>query len=130
MITFFVINLTESKTKAKAKTLAIDFSNPTESDYAALANTCNGLDIGILGMYNLLDTCFFMLMNWYPYLFNPLVNNVGRSHELPVAFAETAVEEQQAIINININATLRVTQIVLKNMIQQCVLLSTFFSRL
>ena len=45
------LNITESKTQAKAKILVIDFSAPTESDYSALANTCNGLDIGILGMH-------------------------------------------------------------------------------
>lgn len=49
------------------------------------------------------------------------VNNVGKSHEMPVSFLETPVEEQQAIIDININGTLRVTKVVLKNMLHQYV---------
>lgn len=47
------------------------------------------------------------------------VNNVGRSHEMPVAFAETALNEMRSIIDINVNGTLRVTQIVLNKMLQQ-----------
>ncbi|KAL5531903.1 hypothetical protein ACEPAF_5466 [Sanghuangporus sanghuang] len=85
----------EALSKAKTKTLVIDFLAPTEEDYSALSATCSGLDIGIL------------------------VNNVGRSHEFPVSFAETRLEEMQSIININTHATLRVTQIVLRNMLQQ-----------
>ena len=54
----------------------------------------------------------------YPY---NLVNNVARSLEFPVPFAESTLEAQHAIVNINISATLRVTQIILKNMIQQYV---------
>ncbi|KAH8115472.1 3-ketoacyl-CoA reductase, partial [Phellopilus nigrolimitatus] len=82
-------------TSSKTKILAIDFSAPTESDYRALEEVCNELDVGIL------------------------VNNVGRSHEFPVSFAQTTLDEQQAIINININGTLRVTQIVLNKMLAQ-----------
>ena len=43
---------------------------------------------------------------------------------MPVSFAETDLDEQKAIININVNGTLRVTQIVLKNMLAQFVLRS------
>lgn len=53
------------------------------------------------------------------------MNNVGRSHEYPVSFAETPLEEQQSIININVNATMRVSQIVLGNMLQQYVCASS-----
>ncbi|EJD07953.1 3-ketoacyl-CoA reductase [Fomitiporia mediterranea MF3/22] len=85
----------EAQTKVKTKTIAIDFSAASETNYKALASACAGLDIGVL------------------------VNNVGRSHELPVSFVETPLDEQQSIVGINIKATLRVTQIVLKNMLQQ-----------
>lgn len=46
-----------------------------------------------------------------------LINNVGRSHEMPVPFAETTVSEMKSIIDINCHATLRTTRIVLKNMV-------------
>jgi 17beta-estradiol 17-dehydrogenase / very-long-chain 3-oxoacyl-CoA reductase len=47
------------------------------------------------------------------------VNNVGRSHEMPVYFAETTEEEMNAIINININGTLAITRIILPKMIEK-----------
>ena len=50
------------------------------------------------------------------------VNNVGRSHEMPVAFVETSLGEMRSIIDINVNGTLRVTQVVLDRMLQQSVL--------
>ena len=46
-----------------------------------------------------------------------LVNNVGKSHDLPVSFAETPEEEMKGIINVNVTATLRVTQTVLPHML-------------
>lgn len=45
-----------------------------------------------------------------------LINNVGQSHSIPVPFAETERQERESIININIHATLRVTQLVLSKM--------------
>lgn len=38
---------------------------------------------------------------------------------MPVSFAETPLAEQQAIININVNGTLRVTKIVLPGMLER-----------
>jgi len=46
-----------------------------------------------------------------------LVNNVGRSHDIPVYFNETTQDEIDNILTININSTLRVTQIVLPSLI-------------
>lgn len=54
------------------------------------------------------------------------VNNVGRSHDMPVAFAETTSDERDAILNVNINGTLCVTQAILPGMISRCVLRNTF----
>ncbi|THG98491.1 hypothetical protein EW145_g7420 [Phellinidium pouzarii] len=85
----------ESKFKSKTRTLAVDFASPNEYKFDALATMCTDLDVGIL------------------------VNNVGRSHEFPVSFAQTTLEEQRAIINININGTLRVTKIILSKMLEQ-----------
>lgn len=47
------------------------------------------------------------------------VNNVGRSHEMPVYFAETTDEEMNSIINININGTLAITRVILPKMIEK-----------
>ena len=46
-----------------------------------------------------------------------LVNNVGRSHSIPVPFLETPAQEMQDIINVNCGATLQVTQIVAPKMV-------------
>ena len=46
------------------------------------------------------------------------VNNVGKSHNVPVYFAETPKDEMADIISINVNATLRVTHGILPGMIK------------
>ncbi|KAL7423595.1 hypothetical protein Q5752_001176 [Cryptotrichosporon argae] len=46
-----------------------------------------------------------------------LVNNVGRSHEMPVAFAETEADEIDAIIATNMSWTLHLTRVVLPHLI-------------
>ena len=48
-----------------------------------------------------------------------LINNVGQSHSIPVTFVETPLEEMTSIIQTNTLATLRVTQLVLPQMIPQ-----------
>jgi len=85
----------ETKHSVKTATCAINFAYPLASDYEKLQQLCEKLPVGIL------------------------VNNVGKSHEMPVAFAETPLEEQQAIIDINVTATLRVTRIALAGMLQR-----------
>lgn len=72
----------------KVDIVAIDFSAGDDAQYAVLEKKVKALDVGVL------------------------INNVGRSHNMPVPFVETPQEEMLAITEININATLRVTQIV------------------
>ncbi len=48
-----------------------------------------------------------------------LVNNVGKSHDMPVPFILTPNEEMEDIITINCMATLKVTQIVAPGMVQR-----------
>lgn len=72
--------------------MPIDFSKATDADYAKLDKLMDGKRMAIL------------------------VNNVGQSHNIPVTFAETERAEMESIININVNATLRVTQLVLPKM--------------
>lgn len=73
----------------------MDFSKNDDNDYARLKSVVDGLDIAVL------------------------VNNVGKSHDMPVPFAETTEDEMKDIININCHGTLRVTQLVVPGMIQR-----------
>jgi len=50
-----------------------------------------------------------------------LVNNVGKSHSMPVYFAETPEDELTDIVAINVTATLRVTHVILPGMVQRSV---------
>lgn len=52
------------------------------------------------------------------------VNNVGKSHDLPTYFHETPKDEVKDIVQININATLRVTQIIVPILINRFVSVS------
>lgn len=70
----------------KTCTQAIDFSQPSELQYEELARKTLHLDVAVL------------------------VNNVGRSHEMPVPFAESDEAEMQGIVDLNVSATLRVTR--------------------
>lgn len=73
----------------------MDFSQNRDADYEKLRSFTSGLDISIL------------------------VNNVGQSHSIPVAFLETPKKEMDDIITINCVGTLRVTQIVAPGMVQR-----------
>ncbi|KAK5074958.1 hypothetical protein LTR64_001163 [Lithohypha guttulata] len=77
----------------QVETLAIDFSKPTADDYRKFEALLVGRTVAIL------------------------INNVGQSHSIPVPFAETESQEIENIININCQATLRVTQLVLPQML-------------
>ncbi|TQS34260.1 hypothetical protein Golomagni_05364 [Golovinomyces magnicellulatus] len=76
----------------QVKTVAMDFSENRDEDYALLESTIEDLDIGIL------------------------VNNVGQSHSIPVPFILTPQKEMIDIIGINVIATLRVTKLVAPGM--------------
>ncbi|KAF2684326.1 NAD(P)-binding protein [Lentithecium fluviatile CBS 122367] len=81
--------------KISTKTLAMDFSQNKDSDYASLRKLIDGLDVSIL------------------------VNNVGLSHSIPVPFVETPAQEMNDIIMINCMATLRVTKEIVPGMISR-----------
>lgn len=86
----------ESKyASVKTKTLAMDFAQNQDSDFAALKSLVSDLDVSIL------------------------VNNVGLSHSIPVPFVQTPEQEMKDIITINCTGTLRVTQIVAPGMVQR-----------
>lgn len=73
----------------------MDFTKKDDAAYQGLADVVRGIDVGVL------------------------VNNVGRSHDIPVDFQETPIEEMEDILQVNINATLRVTHIVVPGLIKR-----------
>ncbi|KAI9877450.1 MAG: hypothetical protein M1830_003872 [Pleopsidium flavum] len=79
----------------RTKLLAMDFTADNDDDYARLKALVDGLDVAVL------------------------VNNVGKSHDIPVPFTQTPEQEMRDIITINCMGTLRVTQIVAPGMIQR-----------
>ena len=83
----------------------MNFASNNDDDYAELKALVDTLDVSIL------------------------INNVGKSHDIPVSFTQTPQQEMIDIININCMATLRVTQIVAAGMIQRkCGLILTMGS--
>ena len=81
----------------ESKTVKIDFANPGASAYDDLKSAVNSLD-GPVGV---------------------LVNNVGVSHSMPVDFHECPESEMENVVEINVLATMRVTKIVLPNMLSK-----------
>ncbi len=73
----------------------MDFAADMDADYARLKALVDGLDVAVL------------------------VNNVGKSHDIPVPFTQTPEQEMRDIITINCMGTLRVTQIVAPGMVQR-----------
>lgn len=73
----------------------MDFAADSDADYARLKALVDSLDVAIL------------------------INNVGKSHDIPVPFTQTAERELRDIITVNCTATLRVTQLVAAGMAQR-----------
>jgi 17beta-estradiol 17-dehydrogenase / very-long-chain 3-oxoacyl-CoA reductase len=76
----------------RSRTLAMDFARNNNEDYNRLMALVDGLDVAIL------------------------INNVGKSHDIPVPFVLTSTQEMSDIIAINCVGTLRVTQIIAPGM--------------
>ncbi|GAA5845780.1 hypothetical protein JCM11251_007736 [Rhodosporidiobolus azoricus] len=73
---------------------AIDFSSTT-ADYTALKAALDPLDVGVL------------------------INNVGKSYDEPTFFQDLPDQDMIDIVEINVNATLKVTKIVVPGMISR-----------
>lgn len=73
----------------------MDFAANNDDDYARLRALVEGLDVAVL------------------------VNNVGKSHDIPVPFTQTAEREMRDIITVNCVGTLRVTQLVAPGMVER-----------
>ncbi|KAN0062676.1 hypothetical protein ACQY0O_004866 [Thecaphora frezii] len=79
----------------ETRTQVVDFASGDEKQYAALAETVAQIEVGVL------------------------VNNVGKSHDMPVEFAETPIEEMREIVEINVVATLKVSRIVIPQLVER-----------
>lgn len=84
-------------TASDSRIVKIDFARPDASAYDNLKATVSSLD-GPVGV---------------------LVNNVGVSHSMPVDFHECPDSEMENVVEINVLATMRVTKIVLPNMLSK-----------
>ncbi|GAA6007298.1 hypothetical protein JCM11491_003079 [Sporobolomyces phaffii] len=78
----------------KTQIHSIDFSSPA-ADYAALGKELDNLDVGVL------------------------INNVGKSYEEPTFFQDLPDQDMNDIVEINVNATLKVTKLVVPGMISR-----------
>lgn len=90
-----LVSRTESKLKAVAseiktetKIVAFDASTDDPANYTQLAKALKGLKVTVL------------------------VNNVGRSHSIPVSFLDTPEDELHDIMTINNTVTLKITRVV------------------
>jgi 17beta-estradiol 17-dehydrogenase / very-long-chain 3-oxoacyl-CoA reductase len=102
-----LVSRTESKLEALAreieakhadiqtKILTMDFAKNNDEDYNRLAALVGGLDVAVL------------------------INNVGKSHDIPVPFLLTPTREMNDIITINCVGTLKVSQIIVPGMVQR-----------
>jgi len=79
----------------QTKRVILDVSKDDPEAWGKLEQAVNELNIGIL------------------------VNNVGKSHDHPVYFIETPVEEMNDILAVNINATLKITHMITPGMVQR-----------
>lgn len=79
----------------RTKTQAIDFALGDERQYEGLEHTVKDLNVGVL------------------------VNNVGKSHSMPVTFAETTEEEMEDIVEINVVSILRVSRMIIPGMVSR-----------
>jgi 17beta-estradiol 17-dehydrogenase / very-long-chain 3-oxoacyl-CoA reductase len=87
--------IAEKSAGVQTKIVTVDFAARDEAAFKTLESEVSGLDIGVL------------------------INNVGKSHEMPVDFVETTQQEIDDILTVNINGTLRTTSIVLPGMISR-----------
>jgi 17beta-estradiol 17-dehydrogenase / very-long-chain 3-oxoacyl-CoA reductase len=98
----------------QAKFHAIDFSKRDDAAWNGLTSALSPLDIGVLG--SLLALCLP-----YSTYSRILVNNVGKSQEMPTDFVDVTDQERNDILEVNIFSTLRVTKIVLPGLLARSV---------
>ncbi|KAH7105067.1 3-ketoacyl-CoA reductase [Auriculariales sp. MPI-PUGE-AT-0066] len=85
--------ITEKNPQVQTRSITLDYEVAKDADYEPLRQVATELDVRVL------------------------VNNVGKSHEMPVPFAQTDLNEMGSIIDVNVFGTLRTTRAVLPAMI-------------
>ncbi len=104
--------IAETKYKVSTATHSINFAQASDAAYDAFASVVKALNVGVLGEF-LFQISVETLLTMHP------VNNVGKSHAMPVYLVDTPLDEIRDIVSINVNATLRVTYAILPGMIQR-----------
>ncbi|KAG0231111.1 hypothetical protein B0O80DRAFT_396640 [Mortierella sp. GBAus27b] len=99
-----LVSRTESKLKAIAAELEEQYH--VETKYYAMDYT-KGLDADYQALQQLLNTVEVTV----------LVNNVGTNHDIPTPFDQESDKVVKDIVEVNINATMRMTKIVVPQMI-------------
>ncbi|KAL8286926.1 hypothetical protein RQP46_003932 [Phenoliferia psychrophenolica] len=79
--------------ETKTQVHAIDFASASPEDYAALGVALDKIDVGVL------------------------INNVGKSYDEPMFFQNLPDKDLADIVEINVNATLKVTKLVVPGMV-------------
>ncbi|KJA20003.1 hypothetical protein HYPSUDRAFT_68770 [Hypholoma sublateritium FD-334 SS-4] len=82
------------KYQVSVESHSIDLTKADDSAYDAFTAVVEGRDVGVL------------------------VNNVGKSHNMPAYLIDTPKDEIKDIVAINVNATLRVTYAILPGMVE------------
>lgn len=103
----------ETKYKVQTKTFPLDFTATSEIAYEELSSILQSLNISVLG------ELFPRKKELRQITVHSPVNNVGKSHDMPVQFSDTPLKEMNDIIAINITGTLRITHIVLPLMMKR-----------
>ncbi|KAF9202793.1 hypothetical protein BGZ49_007078 [Haplosporangium sp. Z 27] len=99
-----LVSRTESKLKAISEELeqkysietkihAMDFTKGDDGDYAALKQVLDSLEVTVL------------------------VNNVGTNHDIPTPFEQESDKVLKDIVEVNINAAMRMTKIIVPQMV-------------
>ncbi|KAI0036672.1 hypothetical protein K488DRAFT_75882 [Vararia minispora EC-137] len=83
---------TSTSGKVKTEIFVIDFAHASDAQFGTLREALQAREVGVL------------------------VNNVGKSHEMPVDFVDTSAAEMEDIITINCTATVRITSYVAPSM--------------
>ncbi|KAI6027064.1 hypothetical protein EDC04DRAFT_3116205 [Pisolithus marmoratus] len=81
--------------RVESKLFLIDFAKNDKEAFDSLKTLLANLEVGVL------------------------INNVGKSHVMPTYFAETADQENEEIVAINVESMIRVTRAVLPGMVQR-----------
>ncbi|KAH8981107.1 3-ketoacyl-CoA reductase [Lactarius hatsudake] len=90
-----VADVAKVASAVQTKTFVIDFASADDAKWEALLEELKPIEVGVL------------------------VNCVGVSHEFPTDFVDTSEEELNTIVDVNVSATLRVTNLIAPAMVSR-----------